>query len=1234
MWQSRRFMLRRSRCSLRAFAAAVAGLAIVVGDAAGAQPSNATGLVPGTPERMFAEALRTAEQGGPGALAALAVVHELWNTLPVGSTSRSLASLHVHGPNAVAIQDQARWLAAALAPRSSAAAPPGLVRAWAIAGPFEDAGGHLLQHEGPEAPPIDGAPPAVAWDRGAIQVRSRIVPDRFLSADGIPLNLLVHPRTEACTYLSSRLVLPHAASFVLHVAAAGAVRIAWNGQDAATQEEMHEGAVFDRVALRIDADAGSHKLLVKVCSGPLEDDGRVRVRVTDLAGRDADLPWNAELDAAAGTSAARVTPVRTLMEAAMILAPHAPTSAALQAALVRRFGGAEDLRTPRVPALLDAVVRDPRLAPASLALAGWATSFGAEGTGRLLLAWNRAVARHDDQTADFVLRRLAERRLDAGYADWAMAAVRSRPFADAHDVEAQTIRALCYAAIPSLRPEAVTQLRATALAFPEIPSVWSALEASSRTIDRRVHAEAIAGLWRTSADADCSDTVRSAALQSADAAVEKAQACMARSARDVQELLDAGRALLEVGKLNDARLVFETATILAPNRMGGFSGLAEACEGTQCVQSALQRAIELEPADSILRGRLALHRVPSPRPEDPAIVDPSVFLARKNASPALVGSHSERELHWLRKVEVLEDRRVAQTIHYAREIVIPPRTPRELEEDLPVDSGSVEILRARVHRASGGVAFAEEQQNDGAQSRIRWPELRQGDVVEVALRTVTSGPVGRRGDPPFFFVDSAGATETAPLLFSEVIVDSPVVQPLAIDVLHGEPDRREEREAGGRRIVRMIWDHPVNVADEPLLPDATEIVPTVVGSTFSSWPEFLGWYRTAVQGFAEPDAQIRALSAELTAGLTTRDQKVSKLFAFVADEIRYVNFVSGEDWLPNRPQAVLARRQGDCDDKAILLIALLKAEGIEATEVLLQSRFTGQGSVLRAAHAAVPLFDHGIAYLPGVAGAPGTWLDATNPQSRPGALPSFDARALAVFVHQGNDGPVDTPSGSPEDHGVTGTWTIRLETSGSGEIDVEETHAGDAGQELRSGLEDAASRGPWVEKHLLAGWFDGVRVSSDVDFAGDVGRGVAKVKVKARSSRIARREGADLVVAVAPSWTLTGELATLAVRSQPLVLPPDAAPGHERRVLQIEAPDGYLVGQLPPGGTRDGGAFGVARLEFASEPARPGRVTVTRSLVMAQSVIPAGEYRAWRAWLQAVDALFQRSVRFVPQERR
>src|SRR5262249_3079440 len=162
-----------------------------------------------------------------------------------------------------------------------------------------------------------------------------------------------------------------------------------------------------------------------------------------------------------------------------------------------------------------------------------------------------------------------------------------------------------------------------------------------------------------------------------------------------------------------------------------------------------------------------------------------------------------------------------------------------------------------------------------------------------------------------------------------VVVESPDASPLAIDVLGGKPDKVLTSKQNSRTTVRYVWEKPPTHLDEPFAPAATEIFPTVVGSTFATWGDFRSWYQAATRGFNDPDAEIRELAAKLTKDKKTRDDKLKALFEFVADDIRYVNYTSAEAWLPNRPHQLLARRQGDCDDKATLLVTLLKAVGID-----------------------------------------------------------------------------------------------------------------------------------------------------------------------------------------------------------------------------------------------------------------------------------------------------------------
>ncbi len=407
----------------------------------------------------------------------------------------------------------------------------------------------------------------------------------------------------------------------------------------------------------------------------------------------------------------------------------------------------------------------------------------------------------------------------------------------------------------------------------------------------------------------------------------------------------------------------------------------------------------------------------------------------------------------------------------------------------------------------------------------------------------------------------------------------------------------------------------------------SEVVPTLVMSTFKDWSDFRAWYGDAVQGFTDPDAQVRELAAKLTRGKATRDDKLARALRLrrrrhPLRQLRERRVVAAQP-----PAAAARRREGDCDDKAILLITLLKAAGIEAQEVMVQTRMTDQPSVARAQGAAIPLFDHGIAFLPGPNG--GTYLDATSPQSRLGPLPSMDARAVALRM----DGPaeiVQLPSSSPDDHGVDATWTLRMAPDGSAELEGDEHGTGDDAFFMRTYLTESGSRAQWIEDRLVGPWFSTVEVDKKVDFRGDLPRGQAEVKWKARSSGLGRHEGTELVVPLSPSQPLASQIAPLVRRTLPVWLPPWLAPRKESRTIRVVAPKGWRFEVLPQGGDESGGPFGRAHLDVAPDPRDPSAIVAHRVTVIDQSAISVDEYPRWRAWVQRVDALMHKAVRLEP----
>jgi hypothetical protein len=944
----------------------------------------------------------------------------------------------------------------------------------------------------------------------------------------------------------------------------------------------------------------------------------------------------------------KTTPKFTVEKTALARALDAETASndhALTSALVRGLAGADDTRSPRITGLLDKVTKDAAVTPNQLALAGWLSSFGANKSAWLNLAMERGRAASDTSTVSFAQRRLIEALLAGGGTDSAMRLMEREPFAKEEDVSARVLRAGHIARVRSALDayqllanlDLELKQRIPTVALRELAGVSGSNPEARLTYLRR--------LAQVSPSARGDALVHAVGGIDGSVAAERTIAQALPFATSSRSLVAWSGSLERRGRVEWARELAFVATKVAPNLPESWEALATARDAVMLTEKkagkpatddpshasrARERALALRRGDAGKKAEIAYRdgvfegkksNVKEKGADEAYLLASNTITERAKATPAKIGEAFERNLHFQRIVTYNDDRRVSQLIHQAREIVVEPRTQQELyERNIPYEGDEVELVFARVHRKDGTVAQPEEQSSVGAY--IKWPQLRTGDIVEYAVRSWTSQPVGRRGDPPFYFIDYVGSSSTRPVLFNEVVVIAPESDQLGVDVINGKADRATDVVKDGKRVQTFTWDKPPVVADEPMAPAATENLPLVVGSTFRSWDDFRAWYRNAIEGFSEPDEQVKRLAAELTKGKKTEKEKLEALFNYVADDIRYVNYTSGEYWLPNRPQICLSRKQGDCDDKAILLIALLKSIGVTATPVLVQTRMTGMPSVLMATKAAAPLFDHGIAFLPGKNGAPGTWLDATSPESRLGPLPSMDARAKALFIYEGEAKIIDTPPGAVADNGVTSTWEVALDAAGGATIKGNEKHVGDWAFELRRNLKETDARAQWVESYLSR-WVPTMDLAPEIPYSADAGTLGYSVKAEG----FARSEGDEWALASLGAYSFMANFASLPQRTLPVVLPPFMAPSHQRRTMTFTLPAGFEWKPLPPGGEAKGGPFGLAKVSFKTGRT-PRSVVVETEIVFDKSTITVAEYPAFRKWLESVDALIRQTARY------
>ncbi|GAA4496858.1 DUF3857 domain-containing protein [Pseudaeromonas paramecii] len=164
------------------------------------------------------------------------------------------------------------------------------------------------------------------------------------------------------------------------------------------------------------------------------------------------------------------------------------------------------------------------------------------------------------------------------------------------------------------------------------------------------------------------------------------------------------------------------------------------------------------------------------------------------------------------------------------------------------------------------------------------------------------------------------------------------------------------------------------VEEEDQLPGGYTPYAEVALSEFASWQAVVAWALPLYEQAAAPSPEIQALSARLGEGLQSEDEKVMAALHFVQHEIRYLGMEDGiGSHRPRRAADTLYRRYGDCKDKAVLLLALLRAQGLDAKAALVS---LDEGATLPAQLPSPYAFDHVIVTLQ-LAGQR-YWLDGTD----------------------------------------------------------------------------------------------------------------------------------------------------------------------------------------------------------------------------------------------------------------
>ena len=195
------------------------------------------------------------------------------------------------------------------------------------------------------------------------------------------------------------------------------------------------------------------------------------------------------------------------------------------------------------------------------------------------------------------------------------------------------------------------------------------------------------------------------------------------------------------------------------------------------------------------------------------------------------------------------------------------------------------------------------------------------------------------------------------------------IDSLRVEVRGGGPSFRYRLDGGGAALT--VEAMPGGVTLRGTLPAFEELerAPEPRGPVLryawgaeSDWAAVGRWYQDLIAGLPRGSVEVRRQSADEAKGAGGREQTLERLTAFARSQVRYVAVEVGVGgYRPAPPPEVMARRWGDCKDKALLLVDLLAAAGIDARIAL---AWIGDGVGVHPEFAAPDGFDHAIVAVP------------------------------------------------------------------------------------------------------------------------------------------------------------------------------------------------------------------------------------------------------------------------------
>jgi tetratricopeptide (TPR) repeat protein len=1089
-----------------------------------------------------------------------------------------------------------------------------------------------FENEGKSGCDTDFGPEAASLDLSAkfAGAKGREVSWRKLAVtpvDGyVDLAAAVRPNKEAVAYALTWLEAPADTQVALGVGTSGGFRLWVNGQVAA-REDRYNLPRPDQTRVSVHLRKGLNRVLLKVCqeSGPLG----FYLRQEPLGGRvtvHASLPATPPAVERGAPPSPQALP--TLTSSLKALVEKKPDDAALRGdyATVLSFFRAFDERQHTATAESELAAKS---APNDVSAQLLAASNEREDRNLRRQFLEAALKAAPDSAQARVA--LAEHQLEHGHADRVPPLLNPVVQKDPNAASALLTLARAY---ESLGEGARAQLMVEEAfhRLPRIPRVVRAAAASSRKLERT---QEVLDRLRVALALRYDDSAsrRMLAAQLADmgqvdAAEREYTTQLALSPFDNDSRVRLGELRAANGHLDTAAAAFAEARALSPDEPEVYEreGRALLAAGRRDdALAAMERSLALRPQNPSLREAVRTLKGELGHSGSRFLVEAEPYFKEADAYP------TEDAVYLVDSTYVRVQKNGLTTEQH--QLVVKVLNQRGVEDfrTQPVayspDRQEVFIMRARVTKPDGSIieSYGDTERNinepwtgmyyDARAKMLNFPALAPGDVLELQYRIEDTAQDNLLSD---YYGMVQNIQGVYPKVLFQYMVDMPKERTLYSNSakVPGVTGTQEELE-GARLLYRWKTKNVPKVVAELGMPGWAEVAVPLHVSTYKTWNQLSHYWWGLVRDQLTPNDELRRTVDRVLTGVDRKDDMavVRAIYNFVVTNTRYVALEFGiHGYKPYRVDQILARRFGDCKDKASLIHAMLKLGGIDSRMVLLRMRNLGN---LTEDVPSLAAFNHAIVYVPKYK----LFLDGTAEFHNARELPSADHRANALIVEpDGTSNFLITPESDAQDNSTRLTMDVTLKPDGSAEVIGASTVTGQTAPEYRRAYRAVDTRRSTFER-AWAQSFPGLKVTEvklndttvldndvNVDF---------RMSIPRYSEVLAT--GALRFLPFGAGRTYQQAYATQVERRFDLVM---QGPWTNTFTLRYTLPAGYTVAELPPP-LEESLPYGKVRLTYRQEG---GKLIADGEVTMPSSRIKADDYTPFRDFLGRVDQAFGRKV--------